>query len=121
MNIASTKKRFTLADGTEVELCLNFKRLYSLKEKRKNLYNRYNNIIMNGAKDVFDFITVLYAAYICGLENEADAMSEECFVEKMPPYQAIVVEMVKELTEPKKTTASDKLSEQEKENEIGSK
>ena len=64
--------KYKMADNNEVELVLNFKLLYALKTKRPDLYEEINKIIMNGAKDIFEFLKVIYVAYVCANFNQKE-------------------------------------------------
>lgn len=106
----STITDFTLVDGTKVGLTLNFSRLLEVRSKRKDTYERYNKVIMEGLTDIFDQITVVYTAYLCGLEDLETAIPRKEFIELIPPNQMHLSKLVKELLDPKKQMDSDQPS-----------
>ncbi len=91
-----------LVNGDTVELTLNFKKLLNVRNKKKDLYKRYNKIIMEGMTDAFDVITILYTAYLCGLDNIDEGMTEEMFMESVPQYVYELNEVAEKLVKPKK-------------------
>lgn len=111
--LKSTMIEMELTNGEKVQLTLNFSRLLNVRNKRKKDYDKYNEVIMNGAKDVFDNVQVVYMAYLCGLDDLDEAMSESEFIELIPPYMNTINETVSNLIAPKKKTDSEKPSENE--------
>lgn len=103
-----------LTDGKKIDLTLNFRKLLDVRNKRKELYKRYNNAILEGMKDVFDVITILYTAYLCSLEDVDMGMTEESFMEKVPPHVYELNRIARDLTTAKKPEASGKRSEAKK-------
>ena len=102
-NLKSVEREFELNDGEKIKLIINFGLLYQLRTKRKEIYEAYSKTILFGSKDLFDFIQILYVAYLCANINEIDScMSLETFNEKMPPYPTEIVRVAEELTQPKK-------------------
>lgn len=63
--INNTVTIYETPSGVSIELTLNFLLLYKVKAEYPNAYERYNNVIMKGMKDVFDGIAILYTAYLC--------------------------------------------------------
>ena len=110
-NIKSREIPLPLENGETVNLTLNFSKLMSVRSKKKEVYKRYNKIMMDGPQDVFDNTLILYVAYLCGLEDMENAMSEHDFIQLLPPYIQMVNEIVIDLTRPKKQQDSDSLSE----------
>lgn len=108
--IKSTITDFTFADGTKAGLTLNFSRLLEVRGKRKDIYDKYNKVIMEGLTDIFDQITVLYTAYLCGLEDLEAAIPYKEFIELVPPNQMHLTRLVRELLDPKKPTDSEQPS-----------
>ena len=52
-----------LENGEKINLTLNFGRLLQLKKENKPIYEKYNKVLANGAKDVIeDTIIVIYTA-----------------------------------------------------------
>ena len=70
----------------------------------------YNKVIMEGLTDIFDQITVLYTAYLCGLENPDAAIPHKEFIGLIPPNQIYLSQLVRELLNPKKPTDSEQPS-----------
>ena len=110
-NIKSREIPLPLENGETVNLTLNFSKLMSVRSKKKEVYKRYNKIMMDGPQEVFDNTLILYVAYLCGLEDLDTAMSEHDFIQLLPPYMQMVNEIVIDLTRPKKQRDSDSLSE----------
>lgn len=98
----NTYKEIELMDGSKVELTLTFYALYQLKAKNKALYERYNEVVTKGAKDEFDNITVLYAAYCCANLNNDNLMSEETFMQMLVPNREAIAALLADLLKPKK-------------------
>lgn len=102
-NLKTVEKEFELNDGSKIKLVINFGLLYQLRAKRKEIYDTYSNTIIMGTKDLFDFIQILYTAYLCANINDLEkCMSFEDFIEKMPGDTMTIVSMATELTQPKK-------------------
>ena len=113
--LKSNMEEIELANGDKVKLTLNFKRLLNVRNKRKELYQRYNKIMMDGPKDLFHNITILYVAYLCAMEDPDNidyAMDEGTFMELLPEYNVIMQKVV-DLVSPKKSEASEEHSEAE--------
>ncbi|MCI8507561.1 MAG: hypothetical protein HFJ06_03200 [Lachnospiraceae bacterium] len=104
--LKSEVKTLALTDGKEINLTLNFRKLLEVRNKRKELYKRYNATILDGMKDVFDVITILYTAYLCSLDDIDTGMTEESFMEKVPPYVYELNQIARDLTTAKKPEAS---------------
>lgn len=114
--LKSEVKTLELIDGKKINLTLNFRKLLNVRNNRKELYKRYNNAILDGMKDVFDVITILYTAYLCGLDDIETGMTEECFMEKVPPYVYELNRIARDLTTAKKPEASEEHSGAKKRN-----
>ena len=81
-----------LNDGNTVSLTLTFGRLLKLRQKKKEIYDRYNDLAMNGIKEELDFVTYLYVAYLCAnIENLEECMTEEEFFERITPNHMEIV------------------------------
>lgn len=103
----SSMSQLSLENGEVVNLTLNFAALYKLRSIKKDLYDKYNKIIMTGAADLFDTVTVLYTAYLCANINDVDACMEyEAFLEKLPYTPRELVSKANELVSPKKKKVS---------------
>ena len=102
----NTTYDFELADGSVVELTLAFYKLYQLRSKNKTLYDRYNKIMTNNAKDggvdELDTITVLYAAYICANMGKEELLNEEEFMMLCGSDRMAVNKALEHLITPKK-------------------
>ncbi|RDU22210.1 hypothetical protein [Anaerosacchariphilus polymeriproducens] len=99
----NTVIEFELTDESKVTLSLAFILLLKLKNENKGMYEKFNKIIMNGPKDLFDNITILYTAYLCAnLEHADKCLTEMQFIESIPDNMNYINEMVQELVAPKK-------------------
>lgn len=102
-NLKRVEKEFELNDGEIIKLVINFGLLYQLRAKKKEVYEKYSNTILMGSKDLFDFIQILYVAYLCANITEIDScMSFDIFIEKMPSDVTMIITTAQELTQPKK-------------------
>ena len=117
MYVKSKAIPFDLEDGTTIDLTLNFKRLLDVRNKRKDIYKRYNQVFMDGLKDALDGPVVLYTAYLCGIDNIDTAMSEDAFLELLPPFPGLITDAVISLMKPKKKTDSEEHSEKRPEDQ----
>ena len=95
---------FEMATGEKIGLTLSFSLLYKLREKRAEDYERYNKIVMDGIKDMLDYPTALYTAYLCKCieEEKEPEMSEVEFREKLPYAMQEIVNAYSELYNSKK-------------------
>lgn len=101
-------------DGETIRLTLAYRYLYQLRAKHRDQYDDYNTIMMKGAKDYFDNITILYTAYLCELIAEKGD-TDGCwgfdeFMDHLPVDNMEVMRAVGMLVAPKKTMASAALS-----------
>lgn len=89
----------TMTDGNKVELTITFGLLYQLRAKKEKEFEAYNEIVMNGVKDMMNYPEALYAGYLCKcIEDEAEPeMSKEEFVAKLPYSIGEVVDAYREL------------------------
>lgn len=101
---------FEFQDGEKCQMSLSFIRLKRLASKRKDLSDRYNNIMLKGTKSELDVLTVLYTAYLCANMEHDDLMTEDEFIEKCGDDHVIIYEALDALTNPKKRKASADLS-----------
>lgn len=101
-------------DGEKMKLTLAYRLLYKLRAKHRAEYDDYNRIMMKGAKDEFDNLTIIYTAYLCEQIDETGdtegAMGFDEFMDLMPIDRSEVVRAVGMLIAPKKTMASAELS-----------
>lgn len=94
---------FKFEDGDSVKMTLAFYALYQLKAKNKAIYDKYNEIMTKGAKEEFDMLTVLYAAYLCANIDELEAcMTFEQFMQKCGSDRYAIKEASEKLIKPKK-------------------
>lgn len=110
-NIAkNTYVDFELETGETVKLTLTFIALLELKEKHLDQYNEYSRIMMKGAKDELENLTVIYTAYLCALimkDGDTDnAMDYEEFLTSVTPDREYLGTTLAKLVAPKKATAS---------------
>ena len=79
----NTTIEYEMIDGTKVSLTLTFYALYQLKNKKKNIYFRYNEIMKKmskGSYDELEMVAILYTAYLCANLEEENVLSEEEFI-----------------------------------------
>lgn len=109
---------FEFCDGTTAKMTLQFYALYQLKTKDKKLYEKYSAIMAKPRiTDELEMITIMYTAYVCAnLDNYEDIMSEVEFMILCGSDRSAINRAYRELTQPKKQTASEihSSSEQEK-------
>lgn len=105
-NVLATGYNFEFFDGTSCTMTLSFIRLKRLSGKNRSLYERCQKVMANGAKDEFDTLAVLYAAYVCANMDDGELMSEDEFIEKCGWDRQAVMTALKALTGPKKPAAS---------------
>lgn len=88
-----------LMDGEKVGLTLTFGLLYELRENKKDEYEKYNEIVMNGIKDMMDYPKALYAAYLCKCIEDGvkPTMSQMEFTKKLPYAMSDIVKIYGEL------------------------
>ena len=92
-----------LLNGEKIDLKISFGLLYQLRVKRKELYERYSKTILLGTKDLFEFIEIIYVAYLCANINNIDnCMQFNEFIELVPNDTTKLLTLANELTQPKK-------------------
>lgn len=83
--LVENTQTFPLANGEKIELKLSFARLYRLRASAPQLYEKYNKVMMDGTHDTFDFLRIMYTAYVCeNIEKIDECMSFEEFIELVP-------------------------------------
>lgn len=102
----NTHYDYTMADGTTVPMTLTFYALYQLKNKNKDLYERYNKVLASQANknyiyDELDNMTILYTAYCCANQNSENLMNEEEFLMQCGSNRQAVGEAIRALLTPK--------------------
>lgn len=97
----NTYEKIILKDGKEIQLTLNFARLLKVKNDNKNIYEKYNNAILNGTKDVFDMVDIIYTAYLCANIGE-EVLEYNRFIELIPESTTLIARKVQALTSSKK-------------------
>ena len=105
-NALCTGYEFEFQDGEKCQMSLSFIRLKKLGSKRKELSDRYNNVMIKGTKSELDLLTVLYTAYVCANMDSEELLSEDEFLEKCGDDHVIIFEAFDALTNPKKRKAS---------------
>ena len=102
-NLKTTNMVFDLNDGEKINLTISFKLLYQLRSKNKSLYEKYSKTVLLGSEDLFDFIQIIYVAYLCAnIDDLSNCMDFETFIDKIPNNARIIAETAGELTQPKK-------------------
>lgn len=94
-------------DGSKIELTLNFARLLKVKNNNKKLYEEYMKALEGGKgfDPIFDSLKVLYVAYLCANSEKLgtdEVMSEDKFIEMVPPDMELINTVTAELIRPKK-------------------
>ena len=87
-----------LNDGTKIQMSLTFRRLFKLRQRKPEAYEKYNKIAMDGMKDELDFIVYLYTAYLCAnIDTPDECMEYDEFLDKIPANHLEVLVMVNRL------------------------
>jgi len=90
-------------DGNRIKLTLAFYRMYQLKNKNKQIYEKCNKILTKGSEDILDNIQILYAAYLCAnIETMDKCMAYEEFLQNIPDDWNMVGKIAKQLVGVKK-------------------
>lgn len=71
-----------LKNDRKVEVGMTFRKLAELRDKNKAAYGEYNRVVMNGPKEIFDYIAVIYAGYCCNAGENRMGYKE--FLEFLP-------------------------------------
>lgn len=104
----STKYTFEFYDGTTCQMTLAFIYLKRLSSKNRNLYERCQKVMAGGAKDEFDTLAVLYAAYVCAnMDSGETLLTEDEFIEKCGFDRQAIMNALQAMTQPKKQKASE--------------
>ena len=99
----NTVQKLELNSGEVVELTLTFAKLLKVKNHNKKLYESFMNALKNKDFDpLLDSAKVVYVAYLCGLNDLENALSEEEFLEELPMDLTVINQIVAELINPKK-------------------
>ena len=99
----NTVQKLELNSGEVVELTLTFAKLLKVKNHNKKLYESFMNALKNKDFDpLLDSAKVVYVAYLCGLNDLKDALSENDFLEELPMDLTVINQIVAELINPKK-------------------
>lgn len=105
----NTTYDFPLIDGSSVKLTLAFYYLYQLRNKHRELYDRYNKIMQSTNKnefDILDMVTICYVGYMCANMNAETVLSEEEFYMLCGSDMTEVSKAMNHLMNPKKQKAS---------------
>lgn len=97
----NTITEFEMADGSKVNMTLNYWALYQLKPKKTKTYDDYNKIMSRGVKEELDMTVILYTAYLCA-NLDRECMSYEEFLQNCPTNRAVIRATIGALTAPKK-------------------
>lgn len=99
-----------MADGKKEPLVLSFSAMWQLKVKRPEAYKTINRILIKGAEDVMDYLSLAYSAYLCAnLDCLEDCETFKQFCDRAPEFNTIMA-AVNDLVAPKKQAASVKPS-----------
>lgn len=98
----NTITKLDLIDGAQVDMTLTYGKLLKAKAEFKEAYEAYNKVEMNGAKDIFDFIDVIYMGYLCANLESEDVMSKVEFMDRITPNRKELLKAYSELVNPKK-------------------
>lgn len=79
--LKNTFVKYTLIDGTTVNLTLAFALLKALEGSNPELAERYYKITSKAEKDwcEYDIVTIIYTAYACANLDEPEMLDEEVF------------------------------------------
>ena len=102
----ATTVEHELFDGSTVKCTLAMWRLKMLASKNKKLYDTAMKVLGKGTEDVFESITVIYAAYVCANMDSAELMSEDEFIMACGSDYAGISATVSALMNPKKRKVS---------------
>ena len=81
----ATIRKMKMQDGTELPFSLSYKRLYKLRQLKPTEFEKYNTVVMKGAKNEFDNVDILYAAYLCAnIDNAENVISFDDFLNILP-------------------------------------
>lgn len=107
----SSMLKLELENGEEINLTLNFAALYKLRAEKKDVYEKYNKVVITGGEEIFDTVDILYTAYLCAnIKDISACMEYEEFIEKLPYAPRKIAEKVRELMSPKKKKVSEQHS-----------
>ena len=72
--------------GEKVKLTLTLKRLLKIKSINTELYEDVNRIMIKGYSDIEDIVKIIYAGYLCAIDDEVPTkpMTYEDFIGKCP-------------------------------------
>ena len=82
----------TMESGKEVQLTLNFYRLYLLKTNHKEEYDAYFKIESKGSIDEIDVCHQIYTAYLCATmdDEEREYPTFESFLMDLPESRNLI-------------------------------
>ena len=93
----NTFVEYELENGEKVKMTLAYYRLYQLKTKNKDIYDRYNRIVPKGFTEELDGVTVAYTAYLCANLDNPEPYSEIDFMILLGGDRIKLGETVKQL------------------------
>lgn len=106
-------------DGSVLNMTLNFKRLYLLKDKNKKAYNEYIQSTNKQNINEMEIAKILYTAYLCAnLEEYDSCMSLEDFLEKLPEDRDVIMEIWLRLYSKKKLDSLRRLEKEQRKQEV---
>lgn len=113
--------KFALSNGDFLELTLSMRKQYELEQNKPDVYKKFvaaRGRIMKSGGDMeklsdLDAAQVVYAAYVCGLDDMAQAIDYMDFLDLLEDDWTDAVNAAIDIMTPKKKTASVKPSKVE--------
>ena len=102
----NTIMHYETTTGEKIGLTITFALLYKVKGEYPEAYKRYNDVMMNGMKDIFDATAILYAAYLCANIENAERLPYTQFLEVLGDDMTGVMRTAAALMGRKKKAAS---------------
>lgn len=101
--VISSPITLELKNGETVNLSLSLRKVYTLKNKNKELYEKYNKALMSEVADLFNFITIIYTAYICeNIDKTSNLLSYDEFIDICPSDMETIGDISEKLMAKKK-------------------
>ena len=91
----NTELNFELTNGVSVKLTLNFASLLKVKAQYPDIYEGSSKIILYGKEsqaDLFDFLNVIYTAYLCANIDNTNKLDKETFYSLVPFNLSLLME-----------------------------
>jgi hypothetical protein len=102
----SNRYKFEFQDGSTCEMTLAFILLKRLSSKNKRAYEACQKVMVNGPKDEFDMLSVIYAGYLCANMDKENLLTEDEFIEKCGCDRFEIMNAYDAMTNPKNRKAS---------------